>query len=405
MMLFTKTVEASNILYNRGLARAKTLDLTGAADCLMKSVQYNKDNYNARNLLGLIYFETGRMGDALTQWVISSSRQKKDNPAADYITETQKEIRTLEKYNDAIKMYNQALTYLKQKSDDMAIIQLKRAVELSPKFVDALNMMALCYLIQKDKVKSLAAIERVLAVDANNNTALSYYNEIFPAKLRPDPITKRPNTPDTTSNTLARAAMLSASGKKSFGEAFHIAEILSFIIGALCSFAVIYILMIPSMNEAWNTERTDLTAAAEATRTTLQDRININQADIARLTADNETLKVRNAELSAQVELGIKIQKINEADAMNQSGDLNGAAGLLLTLDAEGLPQDISERFNTLRADLFPRAAQGLYDPALGLFNAGTFNEGRDLFRQALLYNALDDAVTGDIHYYLGQIA
>jgi TolA-binding protein len=54
---------------------------------------------------------------------------------------------------------------------------------------------------------------------------------------------------------------------------------------------------------------------------------------------------------------------------------------------------------------LFPRAAQGLYDEALGLFNAESYNEARDLLRQALMYNALDDAVTGDIHYYLGQIA
>ncbi len=37
-------------------------DLSGAIVCLKRSLKFNKENIAARNLLGLVYFETGRSG-------------------------------------------------------------------------------------------------------------------------------------------------------------------------------------------------------------------------------------------------------------------------------------------------------------------------------------------------------
>ncbi|MBR6358614.1 MAG: hypothetical protein IKS11_03105, partial [Lachnospiraceae bacterium] len=47
----------SNRLYNEGLEMARVRDLTGAADRLKKSLEFNKENIDARNLLGLVYYE------------------------------------------------------------------------------------------------------------------------------------------------------------------------------------------------------------------------------------------------------------------------------------------------------------------------------------------------------------
>ena len=53
----------SNTFYNRGLDKARVRDLSGAAEILKKSLQFNKANTNARNLLGLIYYEMGEKPD------------------------------------------------------------------------------------------------------------------------------------------------------------------------------------------------------------------------------------------------------------------------------------------------------------------------------------------------------
>ena len=42
-----------------GLAKAQIRDLTGACELLRRSVRLDKKNTNARNLLGLVYFEMG----------------------------------------------------------------------------------------------------------------------------------------------------------------------------------------------------------------------------------------------------------------------------------------------------------------------------------------------------------
>ena len=51
----TKLVYQSNYWYNDGLKKANMRDLSGAIVSLRRSLQYNRSNIAARNLLGLVY--------------------------------------------------------------------------------------------------------------------------------------------------------------------------------------------------------------------------------------------------------------------------------------------------------------------------------------------------------------
>ena len=50
--------QLSRSYYNQGLDMAQIRDLSGAVDKLRISLQFNKNNIQARNLLGLVYYET-----------------------------------------------------------------------------------------------------------------------------------------------------------------------------------------------------------------------------------------------------------------------------------------------------------------------------------------------------------
>ena len=66
-VLIQKKVEyLSKLYYNQGLEKASIRDLSGAVNCLKQSLTFNKRNIQARNLLGLVYFETGEVVAALT---------------------------------------------------------------------------------------------------------------------------------------------------------------------------------------------------------------------------------------------------------------------------------------------------------------------------------------------------
>lgn len=59
-----KAYYLSNVYYNQGLEKASIRDLSGAISCLQRSLTFNKHNIQARNLLGLVFFETGEVVSA-----------------------------------------------------------------------------------------------------------------------------------------------------------------------------------------------------------------------------------------------------------------------------------------------------------------------------------------------------
>ena len=103
-----KFLYQSNQWYNDGLRRANIRDLSGAITSLKKSLQFNRDNIAARNLLGLVYFGQGEVAEALVEWIISKNIKSHENIADYYIKKVQETPSELEVMNQAIKKYNQS---------------------------------------------------------------------------------------------------------------------------------------------------------------------------------------------------------------------------------------------------------------------------------------------------------
>ena len=171
-------MEASNRKYNEGLEKAQIRDLTGAVTALKQSLKLNKEHVEARNLLGLIYFETGEVVSALSEWIISKNLQPDKNIAEDYISRLQNNQGKLDMYNQVIHKYNKALDLCHQGSDDLAIIQLKKLVSMNPKFIKGNLLLALLYMEQEAWDKAYPILKRVTQIDHGNTQAQRYLREI-----------------------------------------------------------------------------------------------------------------------------------------------------------------------------------------------------------------------------------
>src|SRR5699024_532357 len=110
-------------------------DMSGAIASLRRSLQFNRENVAARNLLGLVYYGIGEVPEALVEWIISKNIRPGDNIANYYIDTVQSSAKELETVNLAIKKYNQCLTYCRQNGEDLAVIQLKQVVASHPSFL------------------------------------------------------------------------------------------------------------------------------------------------------------------------------------------------------------------------------------------------------------------------------
>ena len=152
-MKYDVTLERiANCYYNLGLERARLRDLSGAAELLKKALHYDKYQKEARNLLGLIFFEMGEVADALVQWVISMNLLPEDNIADYYLDEIQRKPAILRICSDNVKRYNQALDYAQHNNAHI--------------------LLALLYMKRNDWVKAGKSLYLVLKIDRNNPKAL-----------------------------------------------------------------------------------------------------------------------------------------------------------------------------------------------------------------------------------------
>ena len=173
-----KIIYSSNWHYNQGLAKAKVRDLSGAVTSLSQSLKYNKRNTDARNLLGLIYYQMGEIVAALSEWVISVHFQERNNIAADYIQAIQNNPAKLKAANKVIQKYNLALSYMQENNADLAIIELKRVVNMSPTYIRAYQLLGLLYMQRKQYAAARKVLMRAVKVDRNNMTTLRYLKEV-----------------------------------------------------------------------------------------------------------------------------------------------------------------------------------------------------------------------------------
>lgn len=178
-VLIQKKVDyLSKYYYNKGLEKASIRDLSGAITCLKQSLSYNKANIQARNLLGLVYFETGEVVAALSEWVISKNLQPNKNLAAVYIEKLQANSNKLEAINDTIRKYNHALVLCKEGHEDMASVQLKKILSQNPKLIKGYHLLALIQIKDREWSKVRKTLKKAARIDKTNTTTLRFLKEV-----------------------------------------------------------------------------------------------------------------------------------------------------------------------------------------------------------------------------------
>ena len=169
-----KVLYQSNRWYNDGLKRAREKDLSGAVISLKKSLQFNRENIAARNLLGLVYYGRGEVGEAVVEWILSKNLQPTENIAGYYLKKLQETPRELEKIKQAIKKYNSSLDSCVRGGKDLAVIQLQKAVEEFPGFLKAYQLLALLYLNSEKFAEAKKALRIAYQIDRTDALTLRY---------------------------------------------------------------------------------------------------------------------------------------------------------------------------------------------------------------------------------------
>lgn len=178
LTIYRKIIRLSNRYYNLGLEKANVKDLTGAAEALTRALEIDKHNTQARNLLGLVWYQRGEVVDALCQWVISTGDEKENNPAVQYVQELDGNKTAMDAFNQGLHHFNVALEHARTGNEDLAIIELQSVAREHPGLLKARELLALLYFHAGELGKAEKECKAVLRVDRGSAVSLRLAREI-----------------------------------------------------------------------------------------------------------------------------------------------------------------------------------------------------------------------------------
>ncbi len=349
-----QAIVLSGLYYNQGLEKAQVRDLSGAIDQLKRSLKFNKLNVPARNLLGLVYFETGEVVSALSEWVISKNIQPENNIAADYIRNLQQDANRLDIINQTIKKYNIALENCLEGNEDVSLIQLKKILAQNPKLIKGYHLLALLYIHKREYEKARRLLKKAIRIDKTNTTTLRFLREVDEQtgtatsleshfslwggkRAREEAPAEEPERAPSTS-----ALYHAGSGGRGF-------PFLNVLMGAVIGAAAIWFMFIPaytrSINRAANEKITKYSsdmAVYSAQIQTMNDQIRASQ----------DTVNTAKDKIDAANAKSVSYDNLIKAQNAYNNGSFEASATAIADIDSSKLSVEAKAVYDSLSLQL-----------------------------------------------------
>ena len=385
----------SNTYYNMGLAKARVRDLSGAADLLRRSVRIDKRNINARNLLGLVYFEMGECVAAFTEWVISKNIKPEKNVADSYLKEVQSNPNKLNLMNQSIKKYNHALEAAVQGSTDMAIIQLKKILNMNPNFLKAQQLLALLYMKNDEYDRALKILNKSIRIDVNNTLTLKYIDEINKvkqAKAKAKSKGKAVKKPEKAVVIDGDREALSGNDviipKNAYRDVnYGLITFINIVIGIVIGAAMVFFIVTPAKQGDVEKEYKDKIEGHENKVAMLNISVSELERQVENLIAEKEQLNaaLQNAE-NQKVDTAIYDIMLSAIEKY-VAKDLIGCADILYSVDNSKLTSDsMKKMYESLKAASYEKAGEHYNNVAYKAFNSGDYDKALPAFEKAAVF-------------------
>lgn len=280
-----------------------------------------------------------------------------------------------EKVIDSVKAYNKAIEYLRTGSEDIAMIELKRVVSVNPDFYEAVNLLGLCYAYTNQLDKAEELFGKVVKGESNVIKAADYLNYISAgdgnssrknlkpknsAKKISSPVKEKPKKEELKEEVKTEYILL----KKIFIQLRKPAVALSIgLIGLIClvvSLMFFFVTMNGTKEVGSNNEPSENT----------QYSVEYNKA-----VAENENLKTQLEEVNNQLKQMQLSSDISQAFELYGQKKYEAAADKLLSISVENLPAELKKRYDSMKGDIYLKAANQLANEGNSLYNNKKYAE------------------------------
>lgn len=400
--LYKKIMHAANRFYNEALDRARVRNLSGSVESLRECIKLDKNHIDARNLLGLIYFERGEVVAALSEWVMSKNIRNEKNIADDYINILQNNPGKLDAYNQTIKKYNMALAYCQQDSLDLAVIQLKKVVSMNPRFVQARQLLALLYIESAEWDKAKKELDRAIEVDASNTMTLRYLKEVAEATAAGEDAPAIRKKKEAIVYKSGNDTVIQPVGKK---EAAGLPTVANILIGVAIGVGIAWFLVLPA-----KVQRAQFQANERAKE--ISEQLDAKTVQVTEMSNQIDELVKEKDSLSSSLTEAQKNTVLIDANTklldavlmyMNKTGDEMAVADALEKIDEgylqDGADESFKNLYGALKENIGKVVARNSYRIGYEAFKGEDYDTAIEQLERAYSY----DPMNGEALYNLGN--
>ena len=316
---------------------------------------------------------------------------------------TKGETQIPDNIRNSVYLYNKAIESLKTGSEDIAVIELKKAVAMNPEFYEAMNLLGICYNYLGEKEKAAEVFDRVMKGESNSIMAMNYLQQfglnesvqltksrnvkksVQPPQQQPgEPLKRiRTNKPEATVRPVKKQGLIDII---KIGAGFAAGILL----------AVLIFSILP--------EKENIIAEPPEDHTNPPVSM-----ELAKYKKDYEELKEKFDLLQKDKEDVVKQAdyykatiKLYEISILSGEKKYESAADMLLLMKTVVFKDKEKELFDNLYKSVMPQAAKYAYDQGYKLYNNKKYQESLEKLEKVQVYDP-EFSKMDAVLYYTGR--
>lgn len=295
-----------------------------------------------------------------------------------------------EDIKNSILLYNNALEKLKMNSEDIAIIELKKAISLNPEFYEAINLLGLCYYYLKEYEKAEEMFEKVTKAENNGIRAFNYLrimrNEETPDISQTKGTAKKSGVRKKVAKTREiKSDKVSIRGFSTTGEgkSDRKQDVIKYLTGIIIGIIIAFLIGIPSIfkyNNGSDVNNGDTDKGpAVIENNEYEEKYRQLSNEYENLKKDLEATKTERDYYKAAI-------KLYEVEDLAKARKYEEAADMLILIKNIEFKDAEKEKYDKLFNDIMPRASDIVYSQAYNLFQAKKYRESLNKYSKISEY-------------------
>ncbi len=300
---------------------------------------------------------------------------------------------------NSIFLYNKAIESLKSGSEDIAVIELKKATSMNPQFYEAMNLLGICYSYLGENEKASEMFDRVMRAESNSVLAVNFIqrmglsDSVQPQKGKSvKKPAEQPGEPLKRVRTPKEAEPMFRIRRNTWGSAIKIGA--GMIVGILLSAVIFFSLpdkeadkVEPNQTDASTVQNNDK-ASYEAELAQWKDKYDLLQKDKDGAVQQADYYKA--------------VIKLYDIDALVSAKKYENAADMLLLMKTIEFRDAGKVKFDGLCKTVMPLAAKVSYDQGYKLYNSRKYQDSLKKLEKVQVYYPQFNRMDATL-YYMGR--